>query len=197
MVYGHFEGEAVKEDRECKPLGIYGALKYGAEKLVIGYSQVFGLPYTIIRPSALYGKRCVSRRVGQAFIENALNGIDLTINGDGTDALDFTYIDDLVQGVIRCIDEPAAKNQIFNITFGAARQIRDVAEIVLAKFPNLKLVYKPKDGLMPDRGTLCVDKAKELIGYQPQYSIETGFLEYINWYLSLSEKLPELFLRKP
>ena len=73
--------------------------KYAGEKIVISYGQVFDLPYTIVRPSALYGERCVSRRVGQAFIENALRNKDLTVNGDGSDALDFTYIADLVQGV--------------------------------------------------------------------------------------------------
>ena len=71
---------------------------FGAEKLVIGYNQVFDVPYTIVRPSALYGERCVSRRVGQAFIENALSGKDLIVNGDGTDALDFTYINDFLDG---------------------------------------------------------------------------------------------------
>ena len=59
MVYGNFDGQEVNEDTVCNPLGIYGALKFGAEKLVIGYNQVFDLPYTIIRPSALYGERCV------------------------------------------------------------------------------------------------------------------------------------------
>ena len=53
------------------------------EKLVIAYNQVFGLPYTILRPSALYGPRCVSRRVGQAFIESALVGDRLRVDGDG------------------------------------------------------------------------------------------------------------------
>ena len=52
MVYGTFNGAAVSEDRHCEPLGIYGALKYGGDKLVIAYNQVFNLPYTIIRPSA-------------------------------------------------------------------------------------------------------------------------------------------------
>ena len=130
MVYGNFNGAAVTEDRHCEPLGIYGALKYGGEKLVIAYNQVFELPYTIMRPSALYGERCVSRRVGQAFIENALRGMPLTVNGDGSDALDFTYIDDLVQGVIRCIARPEARNQIFNMTYGGARSLKQMIEIV-------------------------------------------------------------------
>ena len=48
----------------CKPIGIYGSLKYSGEIILKSYSKVFDLPYTIIRPSALYGERCVSRRVG-------------------------------------------------------------------------------------------------------------------------------------
>ena len=72
MVYGNFDGKEVDEETNCSPIGIYGALKYSAEKIINAYSQVFDLNYTIIRPSALYGERCISRRVGQIFIENAL-----------------------------------------------------------------------------------------------------------------------------
>ncbi len=193
MVYGNFDGDAVSEDRVCNPLGIYGALKYGSEKLVIGYNQVFDLPYTIIRPSALYGERCVSRRVGQAFIENALDGKDLTVNGDGKEGLDFTYIDDLVQGIILSITESKSLNQIFNITFGAARSINQLAEIVMDLFPGIKLHHKKRDGLMPERGTLSIAKAQELLGYNPKHPVEEGFVKYINWYKEFASLNPNFF----
>ncbi len=193
MVYGNFDGEAVSEDRVCSPMGIYGALKYGSEKLVIGYNQVFNLPYTIIRPSALYGERCVSRRVGQAFIENALVGEDLTVNGDGTEGLDFTYIDDLVQGIILSMIKSESINQIFNITFGAARSINQLAEIVMKMFPGIKLNHKIRDGLMPERGTLNISKAQKLLGYKPQHPVEEGFVQYINWYKDFAKRNPKLF----
>ena len=80
MVYGDFKTEEVTEDHPLNPIGIYGALKVAGEKMVIAYQQVFNLPYTVIRPSALYGPRCVSRRVGQVFIENALNGLALLLS---------------------------------------------------------------------------------------------------------------------
>jgi nucleoside-diphosphate-sugar epimerase len=195
MVYGNFDGEAVAEDRVCNPMGIYGALKYGAEKLVIGYNQVFDLTYTIIRPSALYGERCVSRRVGQAFIENAIVGEDLTVNGDGKEGLDFTYVDDLIQGIILSITKPESNNQIFNITFGAARSINQLAEIVMDKFPGIKLHHKKRDGLMPERGTLSIDKARKLLGYNPQHTVEEGFIKYINWYKEFAKRNPELFMK--
>jgi nucleoside-diphosphate-sugar epimerase len=185
MVYGHFEGDAVTEESICNPLGIYGALKYAGEKLVIAYNQVFNLPYTIIRPSALYGERCVSRRVGQLFLENAVQGKNVTVHGDGTDKLDFTYIQDLIQGVVRIIEHPKAINEIFNITYGQGREIREMAELVQESFPSIKIEYLPKDSLTPDRGTLSIDKAKRLIGYEPKYALEVGYKEYIKWYQEL------------
>jgi nucleoside-diphosphate-sugar epimerase len=193
MVYGNFEGDAVSEDRHCDPMGIYGALKYGGEKLVIAYNQVFKLPYTIVRPSALYGERCVSRRVGQAFIENALRGMPITINGDGSDALDFTYIGDLVQGLMLCMEKPEARNQVFNLTYGGARSLNQMAEIVKQNFPGIEVKYNPRDALMPERGTLSVEKAKKLLGYKPSFPLEKGFVRYIDWYKGLAKRMPEAF----
>ncbi len=193
MVYGNFDGEAVTEDRHCEPLGIYGALKYGGEKLVIAYSQVFGLSYTIVRPSALYGERCVSRRVGQAFIENVLRGLPLSVNGDGSDALDFTYVQDLIQGLVLCIAKKEARNQIFNLTYGGGRTLKQMIEIVQEHFPGVQVKYQPRDTLMPERGTLSVEKAKRLLGYDPKYPLEKGFARYIEWYKELAREHPGFF----
>lgn len=193
MVYGNFDGEAAVETRHCEPLGIYGALKYGGERLVIAYNQVFGLPYTIVRPSALYGQRCVSRRVGQAFIENALRGLPLTVNGDGTDALDFTYIGDLVQGLVLSIAHPGGHNQTFNLTYGGARSLNQMIEIIRKEFPGIEVKHNARDGLMPERGTLSVDKARDLLGYAPAYPLEIGFVEYVGWYKELARQSPQFF----
>ena len=182
MVYGHFSETAVTEESKCNPLGIYGALKYGGEKLVIAYNQVFDLPYSIVRPSALYGERCVSRRVGQIFIENALSGKDINIAGDGSDRLDFTYIKDLVKGIELIISKDESLNQIFNLTYGDSRSLADMAEIMKANFKNLEVNYTPKDNLTPDRGTLSIEKARKMLGFEPSFPLEKGYLEYISWY---------------
>ena len=182
MVYGHFNDSAVTEESTCNPLGIYGALKYGGEKLVIAYNQVFDLPYTIVRPSALYGERCVSRRVGQIFIENALTGKDINIAGDGSDRLDFTYIKDLVKGIELIISKDESLNQTFNLTYGDSRSLANMAEIMKANFKNLKVNYTPKDNLTPDRGTLSIEKARSLLDFRPEFPLEKGYLDYINWY---------------
>ncbi len=190
MVYGNFRTEEVREDHVLEPIGIYGALKVGGEKLVIAYQQVFDLPYTIIRPSALYGPRCVSRRVGQVFIENAMSGAKLTVAGDGEEKLDFTYIDDLIEGICLAIERPEARNQIFNLTFGRGRSLNEILDIVLRHFPDAAIERVERDALMPIRGTLNTDKAHELLGFRPQYPIERGFERYIDWYRRLVQAGP-------
>jgi len=189
MVYGHFHGQTVTEESQCNPLGIYDTLKYSGEQIVKAYHRVFQTPYTIIRPSALYGERCVSRRVSQIFIENAVQGLDISINGDGSDKLDFTYIEDFVHGVTLAVENEKSLNETFNITYGEARTIGEMAEILKKHFDGININYTPKDSLTPDRGTLSVDKARELLGYKPQNPIDVGYPKYIDWYKDFWSKL--------
>ena len=182
MVYGNFDGQTVQEDHKLDPIGIYGTLKLCGEQIVKAYNQVFETPYTIIRPSALYGERCVSRRVGQIFIENAIRGKKISINGDGEEKLDFTYIKDLVEGISLCIENPNSKNQIFNLTYGLGRKINELIEILKIKFPNIEIEKKDREKFTPERGTLDISKAKNLLEYSPNFPIEKGYLHYIDWY---------------
>ena len=148
------------------------------EKLVIAYGQVFGLNY-IIRPSALYGPRCVSRRVGFYWecncIERSYPG------GRRSDSLDFTYIDDLING-LELIILKNSYNEIFNLTYGKAEKIKNLAEIVVNFFPKIGIKYSKRDKLMPFRGTLDISNIKKKLGFKPAYPISKGLELYINWY---------------
>lgn len=185
MVYGNFKVPEVPEDHQLDPIGIYGALKLAGEKIVIAYKQVFGLDYTIIRPSALYGPGCVSRRVSQIFIESALVGDKLQVDGDGDERLDFSYIDDVVDGAVRTIAHPAARNEAFNITTGASRTLAELITIVQEHFPEVDVEFVERDALRPYRGTLSIDKARSLIGYDPATTLEDGLDKYVAWYRDL------------
>ncbi|MEX2195766.1 MAG: NAD(P)-dependent oxidoreductase [Thermoleophilaceae bacterium] len=185
MVYGNFQTPEVSEDHPLDPIGIYGALKLSGEKIVTAYKQVFDLDYTIIRPSALYGPGCVSRRVSQIFIESALVGDKLRVDGDGDERLDFSYIGDVVDGVLRAVGHPAARNECFNITAGNARQLRELIELVREHFPEVEVEYVERDALRPYRGTLSIEKARRLIGYDPQTTLEDGLDRYVAWYRDL------------
>lgn len=184
MAYGDFLTPEVEETQPLEPMGIYGALKAAGERIVIAYQQVFGLPYTIVRPSALYGPRCVSGRVGQVFIENALLDRPLVVRNDGGGILDFTYVDDLVAGLLLVVERPEARDEVFNLTHGASRSIEDLAAVVGDLFPGVEIIDESilGDPLMPRRGTLSVNKARRLLGYEPEFPIERGIPEYVAWY---------------
>lgn len=182
MVYGDFKGDSATEEDACEPIGLYGVMKRCGEQIVTAYGQTFGIPYTIVRPSAVYGEGCVARRVTQVYIENALLNKPLVVKGDGSDALDFTYIGDLVHGISLCLARPEARGQIFNLTFGDARTLNQAIAIVKENFPGVSVMYEPREQLMPKRGTLSVEKGRRMLGYMPRFPLEKGLVQYIESY---------------
>jgi nucleoside-diphosphate-sugar epimerase len=83
------------------------------------------------------------------------------------------------------IENPASHNQIFNLTNGNARSIMEMATLVKEYFPEAEMEYVERDGLMPFRGTMSVEKAARLLGYAPQNPLEVGVKKYVEWYRTL------------
>ena len=190
-VYGDFEGAWVDETTRPRPRGIYANAKYMGERLVRTYCHTYGLGICIIRPSALYGERCVSRRVSQIFIENALAGKPLLLEGGGSGRLDFTYVEDLIDGMIRALalhGGPTASDT-FNVTYGDARSILELANIIKELIPNVTFEHRPQAQDKPTRGTLKMDKARERLGFIPRWPLDKGYKKYCEWYVSEWEKV--------
>jgi nucleoside-diphosphate-sugar epimerase len=101
-----------------------------------------------------------------------------------------------VNGLTNVITSEGSKNQIFNLTYGSARSISDMIDILRGYFPKISVKSIAKDALMPDRGTLSVDKARDLIGYNPTWSLDQGYPKYIEWYMDLFNRNPELANKK-
>lgn len=194
MVYGNFVTPTVDETAPCDPLGIYGALKFGGETLIRAYHRVFGLEYTIVRPSAAYGPGCIGRRFIQTSIENALGGMPLQIKGDGAEKIDFTYIDDLVDGLVRVLAVPEARNEIINVTTGNATSLLTAATLVAGRFPGSTIQHLQREALLPKRGTLDIGKARRLLGFEPRWNAQTGIDAYVDWYLAMRDRDPGLFV---
>lgn len=189
-VYGDFKTETVDENVRPQPYGIYANAKFMGERLIRTYHEQYGLGISIIRPSALYGERCISRRVSQAFIENALMGKPLLLEGGGDGRLDFTYIEDLVDGIVRSMAATGGTNSsnTFNLTFGNARSILELANIVKSVVPNAILEERPRDVIKPIRGTLSTERAKEYLNFEPQWPLEIGYKRYCEWYVDQWER---------
>ncbi len=183
-VYGDFDGDSVDETIRPRPKGVYANGKYIGERMVREAHELYGVNYTIIRPSALYGIRCISGRVSQKFIENALFGKPLMLEGGGGGMLDFTHIDDLTEGITRSLALAGGLNTTFNITFGNARSISDLASIIREVIPDVSFQQAPAAPEKPKRGTLQTERAKERLGFYPSRSIDVAYKEYCEWYMS-------------
>jgi len=182
-VYGDFEKPIVDESDRPRPRGIYANAKFMGERLMRTYSDQYGVGTTVIRPSALYGERCISRRVSQMFIENALSGKPLLLEGGGQGRLDFTHISDLISGITNAIAVHKGSTNTFNLTFGNARTIAELAAIVKDVVPGTVLEERPRDENKPVRGTLSTERAQKQLNFQPQWTLEVGYRRYCEWYV--------------
>jgi len=187
MVYGNFERDEndqiipAREDQLCNPIDIYGAMKLGGELLIKAYNYRFGIPYTIIRPSAVYGPTDANRRVTEIFVNNALTGKPLKLDNGGLHQLDFTYVEDLANGFYLALSSDRAINQIFNLTCGQGRTIKELAEAICKELPEAMVQTHQASVYRPNRGQLDISKAREILGYQPADSLESGIRKYIQF----------------
>ena len=180
MIYGDFDQDGNPETASTNPIEPYGIMKLCAENLVRNYNRLYGLEYSIVRPSAVYGPYDVVDRVLSKFIVKAKADETMSINGEGL-ALDFSYVDDVADGMILCATHPKAANETFNITRSIARTLVDAGNIIIKETnSNSELIVSENDGKYPKRGALDISKARDLLGFNPTVNFEEGLKQYID-----------------
>ena len=179
MVYGDF-ADGMKEDGKTKPKNIYGEAKLTGERMVKLFSKRVGLNYNIIRPSGVYGPGDMPDRVVSKFFEKAMKNQAITLH-NGENKVDFTYRQDAARGIILAALSPVA-NVSFNITAGKATSLRTLAEKIIALTgSDSDLEDIGNHELYPMRGTLDISRAKDLLGYQPEFTLDEGLESYYGW----------------
>ena len=183
MVYGDFERIPAEEEDNKNPKDVYGGTKLSGEILIKVFAAQYGLKYTIIRPSAVYGPTDANRRVTQIFVENALQGKPLILHNGGNSMLDFSHVEDVAEGFVLALKSDKAENETFNITRGEGRSLKELAELIKKFVPSTVIEYKDvaQDEKRPERGALSIAKAKKLLGYDPKISLEEGIPAYIDF----------------
>ena len=194
FVYGHFKRPVADEEHPTEPIDVYGGAKLTGEILPRAYSKAHGFAHVIARPSAVYGFGDANRRVSQVLIENALSGRPLVLHGGGAARLDFTCVSDVAAGLALCLEHPAAADQTFNLTRGNARSVLEFAQAVKQHVPGARFEEHASDGTRPERGTLSIEKARRLLGYEPKVDVEQGVAEYL---LQMRERGPSEFRGRP
>jgi UDP-glucose 4-epimerase len=162
----------------------YAVSKLAGEHMAHAYHDELGLPTCSVRPFNVYGPGQIGGGAIRAFMEAALAGHDLVIHGDGSQIRAWCYVDDLVAGVLLCLEHEAAVGESFNIgnprstvtIYDLARRIRDLAGAG-GELRFQPLHYEDVELRIPD-----IEKARELLGFEPQVELDEGLARTIAWY---------------
>ena len=171
------------------PRGVYDEAKRFQESITMAYHRYHGLETRIVRIFNTYGPRMRLNdgRVIPAFIGQALRGEDLTVFGDGSQTRSFCYVDDQIDGIYRLLlsdySNPVNIGNPHEIT------IRDFAEeIIKLTGTTQKIIYKPLPADDPLQRQPNINKAREILGWEPKVSREEGMKKTYDYFRSLSEE---------
>jgi len=188
-VYGPFIHKGREEDlTTIGPIGesrwVYAASKLASEHLSYAHYKEDGLPLSIIRPFNVYGPRQVGDGAIRGMILQALQQAPITLYNDGTQIRSWCYVDDFVDGVLRAAESPLAIGHAFNIgnPQGTITNLELARMIVRLTNSRSDIVFKPHPGPEVDLRVPSIEKAQQLLGYNPQISLEAGIARTIPWY---------------
>ena len=187
-VYGDEPNLPKKEGREGNLLSPYAVSKRADEEWAKQYTKHYGLDTYGLRYFNVFGRRQDPNGAYAAvipkFIKQLLSGETPTINGDGRQSRDFTYIENVIEANLKaCLAPHEAAGEAFNIAFGGREFLLD---IYYGLTEALGLKVEPNFG--PDRAgdikhsNADISKAKSLLGYNPEWSFERGIKAAIEWY---------------
>merc|ERR1712032_443455 len=182
-VYGGSKSTFFSEEEAVdNPVSPYAASKKACELLAYTYHHLYKLNVSGLRFFTVYGPRGRPDMAPFKFIDRISRGVEIQQFGDGSSSRDYTYIDDIVEGVVRSIDRPYGY-QIFNIGKGSGTSLKEFIDLVQ------KHVGKAgKIRVMPDQpGDVpytCADvrKAQRMLGYTSTVSFEEGIRRTAKWY---------------
>ena len=193
--YGDSEALPKVEDKIGKPLSPYAITKYVNELYADVFSKTYGLETIGLRYFNVFGRKQdpngAYAAVIHKFVSQFMAGESPVINGNGEFSRDFTYIDNVIQANLLSITAKNKKaiNTVYNVAFGERNTLKDLVELLKKqltefdpKIKDIQVIYGPnRVGDIP-HSLASVDKAKNLLAYNPQFSLEKGLKEAVNWY---------------
>lgn len=193
--YGDSKSLPKVEDVIGKPLSPYAITKYVDELYADVFARTYGIEYIGLRYFNVFGRRQDPNGAYAAviplFVKRFMQHEAPNINGDGEYSRDFTYIDNVIQMNRLAIEttNPEAVNQIYNTAYGERTTLNQLVAYLkeyLSAFDPAIADIEPTHG--PNRAgdiphsLACVDKARKLLGYEPQFSMKEGLKEAVKWY---------------
>jgi UDP-glucuronate 4-epimerase len=181
-VYGSRDKSPFSEDDiMSRPISPYAATKLAGEQLCFTYHHLYGIPVTCLRFFTVYGPRQRPEMAIHLFGRRILDGDPITLFGDGSSRRDYTYIDDIVDGIVKALLKPH-QYEIFNLGESGTVALSELVSLLEEAIGAKAVVYYQPDqpGDVP---LTCADvsKAARMIGYEPSVPIKEGIELFVKW----------------
>jgi len=182
-----------EDDPVNEPVSLYAATKRSCELMSQSYAKLYGFPQTGLRFFTVYGPWGRPDMAYFGFTRKILAGEPIEVYGEGRMARDFTYIDDIVDGILGALDHPPAPhgNRILNIgdsrPVGLMEMIRTLEEALGIEAEKIMRPMQPGDVTATYAD---VSRLHALTGYQPKVMLEDGLQNFVNWYRDFYGNMP-------
>lgn len=187
-VYGGNRGLPFAEtDRVDHPVSLYAATKRSAELISESYAHLFGLPQTGLRFFTVYGPWGRPDMAPWMFAEAILEGRPITLYDGGHLKRDFTFVEDIVAGILGCLDKPPAAHapRLLNIGNHRSEEVRRFVEVLEGALGRRAVVIDaPRPATDVEETFADIGAIQALCGFEPRTPIEAGVPRFADWYLS-------------
>lgn len=182
-IYGNCKEEIFSEDlKVSEPISPYAASKSACEQFLYTYSKLFDIQVVALRFFTVFGPRQRPDLAIRKFIDLIKENKPIPVYGDGTTIRDYTYIDDIVDGIIGAINYNDTPYEIINLGGGAPVSLNQMIETI-EKVLNKKATIEHLPMQLGDVNKTAADitKAKKLLNYNPKTSFKEGIIKFIEW----------------
>ncbi len=182
-VYGGSVDVPFREtDPVMTPVSPYAATKRMNELQAHVYQHVYGVRTTMLRFFTVYGPRQRPDMAIHKFVKMILNGEPIPMFGDGSTLRDYTYIDDIIDGVVRCVDTPF-DYEIFNLGESHTTSLKELIGLLEKHTGTTAIIdQQPMQAGDVQQTYANVDHAKEKLGYAPHFTMDEGIARFVKWY---------------
>jgi UDP-glucose 4-epimerase len=186
MAYKSAETDQTVSGSAGEARWVYAVSKLAGEHLAHAYYKQYGLPVVTVRPFNVYGPGQTGEGALQIFIKRALKNEEIFINGDGAQIRAWCYVDDFVDCLIRCIEDPKAIGESFNL--GNARAVMTtlgLAQTICRVLNSTsKISHKPPLSADIELRIPSVDKTEKVLGFKAKVDLEEGVKKTAEWFKS-------------
>lgn len=182
-IYGNCKEEIFSEDlKVSEPISPYAASKSACEQFLYTYSKLFDIQVVALRFFTVFGPRQRPDLAIRKFIDLIKENKPIPVYGDGTTIRDYTYVDDIVDGIIGAINYNDTPYEIINLGGGAPVSLNEMISTI-EKVLNKKATIEHLPMQLGDVNKTAADitKAKKLLNYNPKTSFKEGIIKFIEW----------------